>query len=435
MGKIILIIQREYLTRVKKKSFILMTILTPMLVAGFYGLIALIVLNNDVGDAPKKVVVSDPSGLILPRLQNDEKITFVQTNLGENELKQKVKEEEFDALLLIPQSDSIQNIREIQVLASKQPGLGLIKSIEQKTEAIQSEAKMAMMNLTRMQIESTRGNIKIKAQRIKESRVEDGSTQASSMAGYITSLLLYIFIFIYGVQVMRGVIEEKTNRIVEVLISSVRPFQLMMGKIIGITLVALTQFALWIILSLVNISFVGGLQNQNASAPTQTIEQAGQDTDMGEIISQVMTLNFPLILGCFLFFFITGFLFYGAFFAAIGSLVDNETDTQQFMWPVSIPLILGLVVAESLVWSNPDHPVLNILSFIPFTAPVVMMVRVPFMDNFADNWLALSGSMVMMMIGFIFAVWFASKIYRTGILMYGKKPSFKEIGKWLLYRG
>jgi ABC-2 type transport system permease protein len=235
---------------------------------------------------------------------------------------------------------------------------------------------------------------------------------------------------------MRGVIEEKTNRIVEVIISSVKPFQLMMGKILGIAAVGLTQFLLWAILSgltttAVTAAFRDELQTQQQAA---TLGQESPATARGQEISQALqaldNLNVPLILGCFIFYFLGGYLLYGALFGAVGAAVDNETDTQQFMLPITIPLILSFVVAQTVIIRNPDGPVAFWMSMIPLTSPIAMMLRIPFG---VPAWELLL-SMVLLVAGFIFTTWIAARIYRVGILMYGKKVNYKELSKWLFYK-
>jgi ABC-2 type transport system permease protein len=232
---------------------------------------------------------------------------------------------------------------------------------------------------------------------------------------------------------MRGVIEEKTNRIVEVIISSLKPFELMMGKIVGIALVGLTQFVIWIFIIFALGSAVSGLVLSSMNLPTeagQAMQTTGAENDFSNILQALSGFNYVMIVTMFIFYFISGYLFYGSLFAAIGSAVDNETDTQQFMLPITLPLVFAFVLAQSVVTSNPNGILAFWLSIIPLTSPVVMMVRIPFGVPF---WEVLI-SMAAMIVGFVFTVWLAGRIYRVGILMYGKKPSYKELGKWLFYK-
>jgi ABC-2 type transport system permease protein len=269
----------------------------------------------------------------------------------------------------------------------------------------------------------------------------------SMILGLIAGILIYVFIFSFGSQVMRGVIEEKTSRIVEIIVSSVKPFQLMMGKILGIAMVGLTQFVLWILLSFLIITSFQLLQPEKFSlqdSPQVMLDNKGLTPDeveqmkMSEMIASdqgnkilegIASINFDVIIMLFLFYFIFGYLMYAALFAAIGSAVDNEADTQQFMLPVTAPLIISILMAQMVI-NNPDGVVAFWLSIIPLTSPVIMMVRIPF----GVHWTELALSMSLMVAGFLATTWFAAKIYRTGILMYGKKSSYKELAKWLFHK-
>jgi ABC-2 type transport system permease protein len=277
---------------------------------------------------------------------------------------------------------------------------------------------------------------------------KESSTGVAMAVGYAGGFLIYFFIFLFGAQVMRGVIEEKSNRIIEVMISSVKPFQLMMGKIVGIALVGLTQFLLWIILTVVLVTaaqqvfFPETTRNPTEQALAQDIltrdnetvispDQPAPTEDMekiGELFDYVKTINFGLILGAFLFFFLGGYLLYGSLFAAVGAAVDNETDTQQFMFPITIPLVIGIFVMINTI-NNPESPVSYWFSIIPFTSPIVMMVRIPFGVPYWD----LVISAVLLILTFVGTTWLAGKIYRVGILMYGKKVNYKELYKWIKY--
>jgi len=312
----------------------------------------------------------------------------------------------------------------------------------QIAETIEDQKLHDLYNLSYDQVSGLRPDVNIIANKIDEKgQSKEKSDGLAEGLGMFFAFVIYMFIFLFGVQVMRGVIEEKTSRIVEVIISSVKPFQLMMGKIIGIALVALTQVALWIVLS--STIFMGlkaTFGEELEQAQMNKIEQMESispeikgDSDSNssaqifeKLQEKMATINFPLVLGCFIFFFLGGYLLYGSLFAAVGSAVDNETDTQQFMLPITIPLILGIVLAQ-VVMDNPDGSVAFWASIVPFTSPIIMMVRVPFG---VESW-ELILSMVLLIATFIGTTWMAGKIYRTGILMYGKKVNFKEIGKWL----
>ncbi|HSV87605.1 MAG TPA: ABC transporter permease, partial [Bacteroidales bacterium] len=272
--------------------------------------------------------------------------------------------------------------------------------------------------------------------------------EVSMGLGFVTGFLIYLFIFLFGSQVLRGVLEEKTNRIVEIIVSSVKPFQLMMGKIVGVGLVGLTQFLIWVVLTFAIVTtvqsafpdtfrftpeeevYVTGAQTLDPAELQQQLEAAqAQNTFAGQILEGLAAINFPVIILSFLFFFLGGYLLYAAMFAAIGSAVDNEADTQQFMMPVTIPLIFGIIMMQAVL-ENPDGPLAFWLSIIPLTSPIIMMVRIPFGVPYTE--VALSAALLIA--GFFFATWMAAKIYRTGILMYGKKIDYAELWKWIRHK-
>jgi ABC-2 type transport system permease protein len=437
MSKIWLITKREYLSRVKKKSFIVMTLLGPLLIALFYGLIFYFVLNPNVGSKEKKIAVFDMNKNLFSTLESDEKISFVFLNA--NKPEDTLIHENYDGILIIHPADSNLNIKTIDLKCKTNPGLGIKKELQNKIEDILTDAKLTKNGLvTKKEFEKYKSEIQINT-KSEDEEGDNNSQEISAGIGFACAFLIYIFIFLYGVQVMRGVIEEKTNRIVEVIISSVKPFQLMMGKIIGIAMVGLTQFTVWLIFGFATVSFGGAYINKDN---IEKVKKAQTEMSMNKMnvenqalasntsFDKIMNFNYPLIIGCFLFYFIAGYLFYGAFFAAIGSAVDSETDTQQFMLPVTLPLVFGFIIATTSVVNDYNSTLASILSIIPFTAPVVMMVRIPFINEFNVEILM---SMISMVVSFILVVWMAGKIYRVGILMYGKKPSYKEILKWIRY--
>lgn len=433
MNKIFLVIKREYLSRVRKKSFIIMTIAAPLLISAFYGIIIYFAINRDIGESEKRIYVADQSGAFKAQLNSKETIKFIYGDVpDEKNTKTFLEEGNYYAMLTMHDSA----LHKIDLVAVDQPSLTTVSYIETQLADVLKKRKLEQIGVTASQIEEVNNvNIRINTAKATETGAESSSAAASSAIGFAAALLIYMFIFLYGVQVMRGVIEEKTNRIVEVIISSLKPFELMMGKIIGIALVGLTQFIIWMgLIALLG----GGTSGMMASQMTVSPEAQGALAQSGNVMSEsgsfitaLLSFNYTYLASVFLFYFITGYLFYGALFAAIGSAVDNETDTQQFMLPVTMPLVLAIVLAQSAVISNPNGVMAFWLSIIPFTSPVVMMVRMPFG---VPNW-ELFLSMGCMIAGFVFTVWLAGRIYRIGILMYGKKPSYKEIGKWLFAKG
>lgn len=443
MSKVNLIIQREYLTRVKKKSFIIMSIIGPLLFAAL--MIVPAWLASEDEDS-QNVEVIDETGMFVNQLKNNDEITFSYEFRSLKDAQEDLNNGgKFTSILHIPKV-VVTHPGTVQIFYKSKPKGSSIDYMEREiATTIENKKLQDLYNLSYDQVSGLRPKVSIVANKIdKNGQTEEKSDGLAKGLGLILAMIIYFFIFLFGVQVMRGVIEEKTNRIVEVIISSVKPFQLMMGKIIGIALVALTQVALWVVLSAVIYTGVMTFFSDKLEASSKAkIEQVeSMNPEMAEAVSEansphfvekikqkMETINMPVVLGCFIFFFIGGYLLYGSLFAAVGSAVDNETDTQQFMMPITIPLILGIVIAQ-VVMDNPDGSLAFWASIIPFTSPIIMMVRVPFG---VETWEVVL-SMSLLIITFIGSTWMAGKIYRTGILMYGKKPSFKEIGKWISHK-
>lgn len=444
MHKIALIFKREYTTRVQKKSFIVLTLLMPILMSALMILPAYFATMDD--EQSRNVAVYDASSVILGQLESTKFTKF--TFIPEEEylkIKENVKDSKFYALLVIAPNFITTNT--VQVISNSNIPIELKSQIEDKIRKVVEKEKMAeVVRQTAIpdleqKIEATRTRIIVDTIKLGEGgEAKKSSTEIGMILGYLFGFMIYMFIFIYGGMVMQGVMEEKQSRIVEVIISSVKPFQLMMGKIIGIALVGLTQFAIWVILGFAIMagaknfypSTTGSEKVQEIMAQNpEVMEQAtpAQMDKMQEIFAMVDTINFPLIIGCFLFFFIGGYLLYSSMFAAVGSAIDAQEDAQQFMFPIMLPIILSIMVMMSAI-KSPEGPIAFWFSIIPFTSPVVMMARIPFG---VPAW-QLALSIFLLIITFVGMVWVAGKIYRTGILMYGKKPTWKEIGKWLMYK-
>ena len=439
MNKVSLIIKREYVTRVRKKSFIIMTILGPLLFAGIF---ASVFLLNKVDSEKHTIVVVDKSNLFKGKFKNDSRLTFLYQDENVDSLRAKSGDLGYFGVLFIPSSDKIESLEKGVVLYSEaQPGFDIIEKIKFTIEKDIKNAKMAAAGVDEKKLDMIRTDVEIQTRDLENKETSTGLTTG---LGFGSGLLIYMFIFIYGAMVMRGVMEEKMSRIVEVVISSVKPFQLMLGKIIGVALVGLTQFLLWVVLSVggvavVSAVFLGDKSEKEKIEAMQQMRPGGgqsqfsipeqEDASAGEKFNDAInSINFPVIIISFIFYFLAGYLLYSALFAAIGSAVDSETETQQFMLPVTIPLILAYVVSAT-VMTNPNGSVAFWFSMIPFTSPVVMMMRIPFGVPFWEIGL----SMIFLIAGFIFTTWLASKIYRTGILMYGKKVSYGELWKWIRY--
>lgn len=437
MNKIILILKREYLTRVKKKSFIIMTFLGPLLMAALMIVPIVLATMQNIGE--KNIAVLDETNWFIGKFEQDDNMQFHYVFDAVDSLKKQVLQEKYDLLVYIPRPELNIPVN-AEIYSDRQIPLNVSSYIKNTMRKEVETKKLLASGIDPDVIKSAKATINLVTIRLDEDGGETKSfTEINVALGLFGSILIYFFIFIFGSQVMRGIIEEKTSRIVEVIISSVKPFELMMGKITGIALVGLTQFLLWVVLtgSIYGVfMLIYGvaeapqvLTTESAmTSPAESMLPEMNNEALTEIIEVVDAINFPVIIGSFIFYFLGGYLLYAALFAAIGSAVDNEADTQQFMLPVSIPLILGLVVSNFIV-NNPEGSLAFWLSIIPFTSPVVMMVRIPFGVAYGE----LALSMTLLVCGFLFTTWIAAKIYRTGILMYGKKPGYKELWKWLRY--
>lgn len=450
MNKILLIIQREYLSRVRKKSFILMTFLVPLLFIGMYGLIIYFVMNSDEMADKKTVIVADESGLFKNKLENTPSIKFQYATGNYADEKQKLTKSEDEQLYLLHIPSDIKNV---ELLSAKKSGASMISAVENQLSTVMQNERLRNAGIDTAVLAKAQERVDVSAKQITAEGEKDAGTFMAYGIGFVTALLIYMSLFIYGAQVMRGVIEEKTSRIVEVIISSVKPFQLMLGKIIGIGMVGLTQFLLWIVLTIGlttvgSAVFLGGQKMDKSkteaimkSSPSGAAMAATNNTEMAanasnnqqmgmKIMQQLNAVPIAYTITMFLFYFLFGYLLYSAIFAAVGSAVDNETETQQFMLPITLPLIFTFVLSMNFVINNPDSNISFWLSVIPFTAPIAMMIRIPFG---VPVW-QLALSMSLMIAGFLFTTWLAARIYRVGILMYGKKVTYRELGKWLFYK-
>ena len=368
MNKTFLIIKREFLVRVKKKSFIIMTLLAPILMAS---LIIVPVLVTDSGQQKRLIGIYENTTSFAKEIEDSENIHF--TVFDDMQMDEFIKDPEgsnYYALLKI-ENDSY------SIYSNQQVALNLRKSIEKQLEQISERNKLKQAGINLDIIEQAKTNINIETKIItSEGNTTSSSTEASIGIGFITGILIYMFIFMYGTMVMRGVIEEKTNRIVEIIISSVKPFQLMIGKILGVALVGLTQFILWIVLTII-ISSIAEIIFFDTTEITNNLDSVDQSVILNEFTRLTGGINLMLIFVSFLFYFLFGYLMYSALFAAVGSAVDAEADTQQFMLPITIPLIFSFILIQP-VMDNPDGILAFWLSIIPLTSPIIMMARLPF---------------------------------------------------------
>jgi ABC-2 type transport system permease protein len=444
MSKIGLIIKREYTTRVRKKSFMVMTILGPIL---FGALIFAPILLNNAGKEVRKVVVVDDTHSFCGILPATDKATYDYgyCNFPLDQVRNIFTDSAHVSVLYIPAK--VEQDSRVMLYSKTDPDISVISGIESSMNNILERSKMKTFHIDSTMINQVKTNISV------VNTVNNVVTDSvyNLILGYISSFLIYMFIFLYSVQVMRGVMEEKINRIVEVIISSVKPFQLMMGKVIGVCLVGLTQFLIWVVISSVLVSigtnFVRTQQVNPANAKVeQTMKQgtSGHEQDMlskmnsdkpqaismgVSVVENLERTNWLLVIGCFIFYFLAGYMLYSSLFAAIGAAVDQETETQQFIMPLTAPLILSLIVMQNII-QNPQSTMAVWFSIIPFTAPVAMMARIPFG---LPVWQLLL-SMALLVATIFGTVWLAGRIYRVGLLMYGKKVSYRELLKWLFYK-
>jgi ABC-2 type transport system permease protein len=444
MNKTLLILQQEYLKRVKKKSFIILTLLVPFLGVGVMALVVLLSVKNDKEE--RTIAVYDESGLFSNEFKNEKYTTYVFIKTEEYEiLKKNVRNSKYYALLSIP--EDIYTSNKAQMISGKQLSIDLTEEVERNlSRYIESEKRKKVVAETGIpdleeKLAATRTKISLNTLKISETgEAKKSSSVAAFIASYLMGFVIYFFVFMYGAMVMRSVMEEKKNRIIEVIISSVKPIEFMAGKIIGTVLVGLTQVAIWVIIGGIAMVIVQGFitpdsalkmgqtlsQTQPGGAP-QMIQAAGQN-QIAEIMETITNLNLPLILFSFIFYFLFGYLLYSSLLGAIGAAVDNEEDSQQMVFPVTFPLILSIMLLFPIA-RNPEGTVAFWASMVPFTSPVAMLARVPYG---IPTWELLL-SMFLLVLTTIGAIAAAAKIYRVGLLMYGKKITLKELFKWLRY--
>ena len=431
---IFLIIQREFLSRVRKKTFLLVTLIGPL---AFAALMIVPGLFASVSEDTRQIIVLDEPSILLPH-EGKEQYALEYLDPRENDLelaKELLRDSQYDALLYIPSGenwdpDFIKN--NILLFGKEDPSLEMQGYLDYLLEEQINKAKLLKNGVDPEVVAQVKTNVSIKSFTLGEEGTGEQSAVPIKMAlGYITGLLIYIFIFFYSVQVMRGVMEEKSSRIVEVIISSVRPYQLMMGKILGVGLVGVAQFIIWIGLSGILYTVISTYLFPELFAAQTAAGAAGNPaTDVVglKVLDMLRSIDFTTVTLGFAFYFFGGYFLYSALFAAVGSAVDQEADTQQFMLPVTIPMILAIVTAQNVIL-EPNGTFAFWMSMIPLTSPITMMVRLPFGIPLWEVFL--SGGIL---VGTFFTVvGLAGKIYRVGILMYGKKVTWKELFKWLKY--
>jgi len=429
MGVLSLIIKREFISKVRNKSFIVMTFVSPII---FVAVAALIGYLSSMKTEVKHIGIHDESGMFVNEFKNSESYKYHDVSkIDPKILKDSVSQANYEGVLFIPKKDNLKDYEKaIEYVSEDSPSLGFIANTESKLSE-----KLLRKNLTNQGVDTVlldKSKIDVTMHLTKASGEETvkGLNEMKVVVGSVFGYLIMMFIIIYGNMVMRSVIEEKTSRIIEIIISSIKPIQLMMGKIIGTTLAGILQFIIWAVVGMILLVVANMVFGLNTSTPTTEMAmEASKLADIKVYFAEFLKLPLFIMAVYFLIYFIGGYFLYSSLYAAIGAAVDNETDTQQFMFPVIMPLMLGVYIGFFTVMNEPHGTVATIFSMIPFTSPIVMLMRIPFGVPFYE----IALSIALLFATFIAIVWVAAKIYRVGILMYGKKPTWKELIKWLKY--
>lgn len=435
MKPFILVAQREITTRIRKKSFLVVTLLGPVLFVGLMLAPTLIAMNSDAEDL--NLIVVDHSYVLpgTPKVDGANLAYFDPKEVSEEQALELVRtRDDVDGLLYIPESvnnDPEYSLKNAKLYTLETAPLGIASELEGLLERFAYEGKLRHFGVDPAVVTKAKSEANIQSFELSDEGSEASGAELKTAVGFVAGILIYMFTFLYAAQIMRGVIEEKTSRIVEVLVTTVKPAQLMLGKILGIATVGLLQFGIWISLTALASSAIGALgllspDPEQVAALSAAGQAAPELSGIESAFSTLDSLNLPGILGMFVFYFLSGYLFYGALFAAVGAAVDSETDTQQFMLPLTLPLVLTFILATNIM-ENPHGPLAVAMSMIPFSAPIAMMIRIPF----GVPWYEVAASMSLMVLGFLGTVWIAGRIYRVGILSYGKKPTYADLWKWI----
>ncbi|MEY4011594.1 MAG: hypothetical protein RIT22_718 [Bacteroidota bacterium] len=438
MSIISLIIKREFIAKVRNKSFIVMTFLSPLLFVG----IALFVgyLSSMKADT-KRIAIHDESGRFvgefLAKNKQSEEYNYLDLSAVDlPTLKKSIVDEAYEGVLFIPKAkDNATLENQIQFISNESPSISFIEKTQEVIAKKMTLTNLEEAHLDTLAIHQAEANVSINLMKASGEQSLKGLNEIKIAIGGAFGYLIMMFIIIYGNMVMRSVIEEKTNRIIEIIISSVKPFQLMMGKIIGTSLAGILQFFIWAIIGLSLLFsasvFLGANVGATNQIPPEMMQSAQQElaTTAQMYITEIWNLPIATILICFVIYFIGGYFLYSSFYASIGAAVDNETDSQQFLLPIIMPLVLGVYIGFFTVVNDPHGTVATVFSMMPLTSPIVMLMRIPFG---VPLW-QIALSITILFATFFLVVWFASKIYRVGILMYGKKPTWKELYRWLKY--
>ena len=434
MNKIFLVLQREFMSRVKKKSFLLATILVPVLIIGLMAGMGYLAVQNQLNKEQEVVRVLDESGIF--NFEQSKNYSYIIVTGPLDSAKQHFNKSEDFALIYIPDV-TIDSPDGLVFYSKTSPGVSLVNGFERQIERQIKELKLKRSGLTEEQLRELETDVRMSSINLSETGGEKVSSSEFIFGiGYVMGMMIYIFLFAYGAQVMQGVIEEKSSKIVEVVVSTIKPFHMMIGKVVGVATVGVVQFLIWMIL-MTSISFAIMAAFGLSMNPTETAQMMqGSDVELQDNakVQEIMTIinDIPIakIALLFVFYFLGGYLLYGALFAAVGSAVDTPADAQQFMLPIMMPIIAALMGLFLFVFDDPHGSISFWLSMIPFTSPIVMMGRIGFG---VPAW-EIALSMVLLIGGFIFTLWVAGRIYRVGILMHGTKVNYKTLAKWFLQK-
>ncbi|MFM9401527.1 ABC transporter permease [Myroides odoratimimus] len=432
-----LIIKREFIAKVRNKSFIVMTFVSPI----FFVLLTVFIayLSSMKGEV-KKIAIHDESGLFVTQFESNEAFEYQDLSAVDLDiLKEGVKEEKYEGIVYVPKSDNIGDYQEsVTYISNESPSLSFVSKVELLLGDKITHVNLEQSGIDISVIDKAKADVNLKLVKADGEATVKGLNEIKIIIGGLFGYFIMMFIIIYGNMVMRSVIEEKTNRIIEIIISSVKPFQLMMGKIVGTSMAGLLQFLIWGVVGAILLGVASSVLGINAMPGAESAEamQAANGMISNEImfdvqnyVSEILSLPLISLFIYFIIFFIGGYFLYSSLYAAIGAAVDNETDTQQFLLPILLPLMLGVYIGFFTVMKDPHGTVATVFSMIPFTSPIVMLMRIPFG---VPLWEVIV-SIIILFLTFILVVWIAAKIYRIGVLMYGKRPSWKELYKWLKY--
>ena len=435
MSILSLIIKREFIAKVRNKSFIVMTFLSPLLFVGMAVLVGYLSTMNK--DSVTQIAIHDEAGLLKKEFKNDKFTNYTDLSTMPFKIAKDTASKSYEGLLYIPKVTSVQDLKEkVEYISEDSPSLDFISDVEEVIDSVITQENLKVLGFDAEKIDKAKADSSLKLSKFSGEESLKGLNEIKVAIGGLFGYLIMMFIVIYGNFVMRSVIEEKTSRIIEIIISSVKPYQLMMGKIIGNSLAGILQFLIWAIvgtlLFFIASTFLGLQMGASSTMSPEMMEAAGNVDKMAKLqmyFNEITNLPLVTLIISFIIYFIGGYFLYSSFYAAIGAAVDSETDSQQFLLPIIMPLILGVYIGFFTVINDPHGTIATVFSIIPLTSPIVMLMRIPFG---VPLWQLLL-SIGLLYGTFIFVVWFAAKIYRVGILMYGKKPSWKELYKWLKY--